>query len=253
MGEPCLPSVGVAADDYLRARANATRLCLDGLIDGSRQGDPGQLCRGQFVGSVENAPALWAGRERKVVTESERALRREIAECRSLIPPRSGQPARISSDRVVRAYGESVIAATRVSYGEAVPIRDDAVRKCQEHLAAASVNFLAVSSQAMQACIAANLGREDLGAHCLGRLTGGVLDLPRDERARKIIGSAANRLDIAVRENCTNASLEQLDACASDIEGVRNCLQCTNWRRAVDTVASLHGPIDPGPWAESGH
>jgi len=242
----CLPGVGDAAHQYLLARSDATQDCLNALIDGTQQGDPRQLCRGYFVGSVENRPTLPTG-DQAGVMEAERALRTAVMSCDTVRILHPGIQARTIAERVVRAHGESVVAGARVSYGAAAAQADPAVRTCQMEMATATASFLTVASAAMQSCVAANRERGDLGAFCMGRITGDKVDMPLHGPTRSALGAAAGRLDEALQSHCGGGRLAPLDACADDVVGVRSCLLCTNWRRAVDTVASIHGSIDPGP------
>jgi hypothetical protein len=103
----------------------------------------------------------------------------------------------------------------------------------------------------MQACLNKwNAGRisGDPLTLCLGALgSGGVVQLPSDAPTSQMILNAQTRLERPIDMRCTDASLAALDTCAgTQISGARDrakqCLRCTNWRRAVEIIRRAYGP-----------
>jgi hypothetical protein len=104
----------------------------------------------------------------------------------------------------------------------------------------------------MQACLnRLNAGRisGDASSLCLGELgSGGNLQLPSDPATGRKAANAEDTLEGLIDARCaTDTSLAALDTCAGDqTSGARDrakqCLRCTNWRRAVEIIGRAYGP-----------
>jgi hypothetical protein len=84
---------------------------------------------------------------------------------------------------------------------------------------------------------------------CLGELgAAGSVQSPSDGSTSRRIANAQARLEALVDARCADdAAVAALDTCAgAQVAGARSrakqCLRCTNWRRAAEIIHRAYGP-----------
>ncbi len=220
--------VAAAAVAYLHARAQAENTCLAGLAaNGERDLDATVLCRGSFVGRVENAPL--DATTRGVIARAEREFLRALA---TRTRRQDGHDLR----DVIRTHGDAVNAATRVALGRVR--RTPALAEVQSRLGTAVTTHLVDLVSAMMACVVGTQGMQPVGATCLGRIAAGAIVPPTDATVARAFATARRQLAAALHTPGIAPHLGRLRSCAS-APGTPDCLVCTTWRNAVRAVSSL--------------
>jgi len=248
----CQAAIGKATKAYVRSRQGAVRGCLNRIAQGRLTGDPTTVCRGTVTGGVETLP-----RDERTARRLERAAARLQAKIAATCTNPQVGSLEACADTVAdlpgciaSASGQGIAASTIGAYGDVGPLAG-AERSCQQTAGAAATGYLKSVVGAMQACLNKwNAGRISGNpvVLCLGALgSGGVVQLPSDASTSRTILSAQTRLDTQIDARCTDTALAALDTCAgAQIAGAGNrakqCLRCTNWRRAAEIIRNAYGP-----------
>ncbi len=251
----CQKAIGKAASAYSKKHAAAAGVCLRDLAAGKIAGDATELCRGAIIGGLATPPghAKTAEKVAKARAQMRAALGRScsdalVAQLDTCAASPGGATVDSLSSCVSGAYGDSVLAATRFSWGSLAPISDSAERKCQVAAGGAAADYLTALVKAMGTCLdLANEGKA-IAANCLGSSTAdGALALPGDATVRSKIEAAQAKLLSRVTKSCPGALLQEpeIASCGDDPQGVSDCFACPIWRRAVESLRAAYGP-NPG-------
>ncbi|MEO8605358.1 MAG: choice-of-anchor V domain-containing protein [bacterium] len=129
--------------------------------------------------------------------------------------------------------------------GEPVLAADGAAQLCQRAIGKAGGLYVKKGLKAIQACLktyqAGSSPNEPL-ALCAGTSAAGS---PTDTKAAAALNKAGAKARKLLAAKCSDTALAGLDACATTLSGLQDCLITTHHQQLLDAVASQYGALAP--------
>ncbi len=129
-----------------------------------------------------------------------------------------------------------------------VLITDKDEQNCQKTIGKAGFVYLKKKLKAVQTCLN-NLQKGKIVGDpidvCRGTLNLGVHTPPTDAKTAEKVAKADSKLRLLIDKKCTDPILANLDTCAADVSGLKDCLVENHWQSSDDLIALQYGALVP--------
>jgi parallel beta-helix repeat protein len=249
----CQQGIGRAGSVYVRIKMKAVQRCLNKIQSGDLSGDPVTVCRGTpGVPPTDQTTADKVARAEGKIADIVAAkcsdpIVASLDLCASTV---TGVVTCLAADHWARTD-----AAIEEEYGTVV-VGNAQEQDCQAAVAKEAGKYLNARAKAIARCLDTRnkrvCGTTDPVPNCINpSLTG-----PRAESsAAKKIQRASDKMVQKIGEACMDSEVSGLDACASTVTALDDCLFCSHNNAAALLVAgeyqAVHAATPTGPSLQS--